>query len=173
MRIPAVWLLLGTILFLGSVSCSQAQDVPAATHNASDSTRSTIANVPSIDELMDSFVRKQEIAGAVTLVANAEEIVHLGVVGYAKLRDKSSDKQERMCVDSIFWIASMSKPVTGVCVMQLVISPTRMIPTCEEDFKRSQPSCPNEFRTCFEIGNSPHPGPPRGRGGCRVAARPV
>ncbi|MHB8972206.1 MAG: serine hydrolase domain-containing protein [Pirellulaceae bacterium] len=120
MRIPAVWLLLGTILFLGSVSFSQAQDVPVATHNASDSSRSTIANVPAIDELMDSFVRKQEIAGAVTLVADAEKIVHLGAVGYAKLSDKSSDKQERMCVDSIFWIASMSKPVTGVCVMQLV-----------------------------------------------------
>jgi len=118
MRIPAVWLLSGTILFLGSVSFSQAQDAPASTHNASDSTLSTIANVPPIDELMDAFVRNREIAGAVTLVADAQAIVHLGVVGYAKLSDKSSDKQERLCVDSIFWIASMSKPVTGVCVMQ-------------------------------------------------------
>ncbi|MHB8864131.1 MAG: serine hydrolase domain-containing protein [Pirellulaceae bacterium] len=121
MRIPAVWLLVGTIPFLGSVSSALAQNAPASTHNTADSTLSTeFANVPAIDERMDAFVRNREIAGAVTLVADAEAIVHLGAVGYAKLSDTSSDGQERMCVDSIFWIASMSKPVTGVCVLQLV-----------------------------------------------------
>ena len=120
MRILGICLLCGTILFLGSLAFSQTLADPVSTLRASDSTQSTPPNVSSIDEAVNAFVRNQEIAGAVTLVADAETVLHLGAVGCAKLKDKSSDKQDRMSVDSIFWIASMSKPVTGVCVMQLV-----------------------------------------------------
>ena len=120
MRIPGMWPLCGAILFLGSLSSAQAQDTPASTMRATDSTQSTVANVPPIDDRVDAFVREQEIAGAVTLVADAETFLHVGAVGYAKLSDQSSDRHERMREDSIFWIASMSKPVTGVCVLQLV-----------------------------------------------------
>ena len=111
---------------LGGRSCllsplsSLAQDAPASTKRAADSTQPAVANFPPIDDRMDAFVREQEIAGAVTLVADAEKVLHVGAVGYAKLKDQSSQGYERMREDSIFWIASMSKPVTGVCVMQLV-----------------------------------------------------
>ena len=120
MRILGICLLCGTTLFPGSLAFSQTQADPVATLRATDSTQPTPPNVSPIDEVVNAFVRDQEIAGAVTLVADAEKVLHLGAVGCAKLKDKSSDKQERMSVDSIFWIASMSKPVTGVCVMQLV-----------------------------------------------------
>ncbi len=120
MPIPNVWLFGGAILLLSPLSSSLAQDAPASTKRAADSTQPTVANFPPIDDRMDAFVREREIAGAVTLVADAEKVLHVGAVGYAKLQDQSSQGHERMREDSIFWIASMSKPVTGVCVMQLV-----------------------------------------------------
>ena len=120
MRIFGICLLCGTTLFPGSLAISQIQAAPVATAGATDSTQSNPPNVSPVDEVVNAFVRNHEIAGAVTLVADAEKVLHLGAVGCAKLKDKSSEKQDRMSVDSIFWIASMSKPVTGVCVMQLV-----------------------------------------------------
>ena len=119
MRMRRFVLLWGTILSQAWLSFSPAQDAPFSTSNSSDATQPTVANVRSIDECMEAFVRKREIAGAVTLVADAERVLHLGAVGDAILKDTSSGTQEPLRVDSIFWIASMSKPVTGVCVMQL------------------------------------------------------
>ena len=113
-------LLYGTFLFPALISFAQAQDASVSTGNAQDAAQPTVANVRSIDACMETFVRSGEIAGAVTLVADAERILHLGAVGDAKLQGAPTDTAEPMRVDSIFWIASMSKPVTGVCVMQLV-----------------------------------------------------
>lgn len=56
----------------------------------------------------------REIAGAVTAVATADEVVHQSAVGWA-----DRQRQQPMQVDSIFWIASMSKPITGTAVMML------------------------------------------------------
>jgi len=78
-----------------------------------------VPNVSAIDKVMETFVRDGEIAGAVTVVVDADRILHLGAVGHARLPG-SGDAPEPMRADSIFWIASMSKPVTGACVMQLV-----------------------------------------------------
>lgn len=64
---------------------------------------------------MKGFVDSGEIAGAVTLVADAEKVLHLDAVGLADLGEKRP-----MAGDSIFWIASMTKPVTGAAVMMMV-----------------------------------------------------
>src|ERR1017187_10567074 len=60
---------------------------------------------------MQEFVDKGEAAGVVTLIATRDRIVHLGAVGKTDLA-----KDRRMQTDDIFWIASMSKPVTNVCI---------------------------------------------------------
>ena len=56
---------------------------------------SAVANVRAIDECMETFVGNREIAGAVTLVADAERILHLGAVGDAKRQDTSSGAGSR------------------------------------------------------------------------------
>jgi len=60
---------------------------------------------------MQEFVDKGEAAGVVTLIATRDRIVHLGAVGKTDLA-----KDRKMQTDDIFWIASMSKPVTNVCI---------------------------------------------------------
>jgi CubicO group peptidase (beta-lactamase class C family) len=72
-------------------------------------------SIESVAQTMEKFVANKEIAGAVTLVADAKGIVHQHSVGFADL-----ELHKAMKNDSIFWIASMSKPVTGVSVMILV-----------------------------------------------------
>ncbi len=64
---------------------------------------------------LQEFVDKGEIAGAVTLVATKDRILHLGAVGKTDLA-----KDRKMRTDDIFWIASMSKPITAVCTAILV-----------------------------------------------------
>ncbi len=69
---------------------------------------------PLIVEAMDRAIAAKEIAGAVTLVADADQTLHLAAQGFADLENKSPMKE-----DSIFWIASMTKPVTGAAVMMM------------------------------------------------------
>jgi CubicO group peptidase (beta-lactamase class C family) len=60
---------------------------------------------------MREFVDKGEVAGVVTLIANKDRILHLAAVGKTDLA-----KDRKMRTDDIFWIASMSKPITAVCI---------------------------------------------------------
>ena len=64
---------------------------------------------------LQEFVDRGEISGAVTLVATKDRILHLGAVGKADLA-----KDRKIRTDDIFWIASMSKPITAVCIAILV-----------------------------------------------------
>ncbi|MCL4178031.1 MAG: beta-lactamase family protein [Verrucomicrobia bacterium] len=69
---------------------------------------------PAIRAAMQSFLESKEIAGAVTLVATPRTILHLDTVGYADVAGNRS-----MTADTLFWIASMTKPITGVAIMML------------------------------------------------------
>jgi CubicO group peptidase (beta-lactamase class C family) len=70
--------------------------------------------IPAITENMESFVKSGEIAGAVTLVADPGKTVHLSCAGLADLGTGKA-----MTQDAVFWIASMTKPVTGTAVMMM------------------------------------------------------
>jgi CubicO group peptidase (beta-lactamase class C family) len=67
-----------------------------------------------IDAAMEEMVEKKEIAGAVTAVVSKKKVLHLGTTGYADVESKRP-----MAEDTVFWIASMTKPVTAVAVMML------------------------------------------------------
>lgn len=67
-----------------------------------------------ISERMQKFVDSGEVAGAVTLVANREGVTHWEAVGKS---DLASGRAMRK--DDLFWIASMTKPMTAICVMIL------------------------------------------------------
>src|SRR6185295_5099968 len=71
-------------------------------------------HLPMIGEAMQDLVAKNEIAGAVTAVVSKDKVLHLEATGLA---DVTSNKP--MKPDTLFWIASMTKPVTGVAVLML------------------------------------------------------
>ena len=61
----------------------------------------------------DKHIAAKEIAGAVTLVATPDRVIHLGASGHAVLPDAA------MQTDAIFWIASMSKPTLATLILML------------------------------------------------------
>jgi CubicO group peptidase (beta-lactamase class C family) len=63
---------------------------------------------------MQQFVEAKTVSGAVTLVAQHGKIMRLEAVGLADI-----EAQRAMQPDSIFWIASMTKPITATAVMIL------------------------------------------------------
>lgn len=69
---------------------------------------------PAIDKAMQDCIAQHEIAGAVTLVASRDKILHLGAVGQADLATAAPLRP-----DTMFWIASMSKLITASAVMML------------------------------------------------------
>lgn len=88
------------------------QDRPAREVAASSRfDREKLAEVPKV---MEQFVREKQIAGAVTLVATRNQFVQLEAVGEADIA-----QHVPMKTDAIFWIASMTKPVTAACVLML------------------------------------------------------
>lgn len=61
------------------------------------------------------LVESKSLAGAVMLVANGEKVLDLETAGFAE-----REAQKPMPADALFWIASMSKAMTGAAVMMLV-----------------------------------------------------
>jgi CubicO group peptidase (beta-lactamase class C family) len=72
------------------------------------------SSLPGVTAKMRAHVDAGEVAGVVTLVADADRTLHLEAVGLA---DRESGTP--LAADMIFWIASMTKPVTGTAVMML------------------------------------------------------
>lgn len=64
---------------------------------------------------MQEMVAAREIAGAVTVVAGRDGVLHMESTGLADITSGRLMKP-----DTLFWIASMTKPVTGVAVLSLV-----------------------------------------------------
>ena len=78
-------------------------------------TSTTLLAREPIAAALQPFVDDHVLAGAVTLVADREKVLSVETVGFADI-----GKQKGMQPDSVFWIASMSKPITGLAVMILV-----------------------------------------------------
>jgi CubicO group peptidase (beta-lactamase class C family) len=69
----------------------------------------------AITAALQPFVDRGARAGAVTLVADKDNVLSLNAVGYADLAAR-----EPMRADTLFWIASQSKPITATALMLLV-----------------------------------------------------
>ena len=70
--------------------------------------------LPGIGTAMQDLIAKDEIAGAVTVVVSKDKILHFETTGFADVAAKRP-----MAPDTLFWIASMTKPVTGVAILML------------------------------------------------------
>src|SRR5687767_4788163 len=69
---------------------------------------------PGVGAAIQQLVTDKEIGGAVTVVVTKDKVVHLESTGLADVA-----KKEPMRPDTLFWIASMSKPITGTAILML------------------------------------------------------
>lgn len=64
---------------------------------------------------VQSFVESHSLAGAVMLVADKDKVLAVETVGFADVENKTP-----MAADTVFWIASQTKPITAAALMLLV-----------------------------------------------------
>jgi CubicO group peptidase (beta-lactamase class C family) len=69
----------------------------------------------AVPKALQQLVNSNEIPGTVALVATKDKVLHLSAVGENDLATG-----RKMKTDDVFWIASMSKPMTSVAVAMLV-----------------------------------------------------
>lgn len=88
--------------------------IAAATAATSVRAQDAAPSIESVNQSLQTFVDSHQLSGAVTLVADRDRILHLGAVGQADL-----ESGRAMTPDTLFWIASMTKPIAGTAVMIL------------------------------------------------------
>jgi CubicO group peptidase (beta-lactamase class C family) len=75
-----------------------------------------LAQTPAgIAQVLQPYVDRHVLAGAVTLVASPDAVLSLEAVGYADIA-----AAQPMRTNAVFWIASMTKPMTATALMMLV-----------------------------------------------------
>jgi len=75
----------------------------------------TAAGAAGIDQALTEAVKSGRVPGVVALAANDKGTVYSGAFGVRSLA-----QSQAMTVDSVFWIASMTKAVTTAAAMQMV-----------------------------------------------------
>jgi CubicO group peptidase (beta-lactamase class C family) len=90
-------------MLLAGFLCSAGQCAPAAERS-----------LALVSAAVQPFVDRHEFAGVVTLVARGDEIIHLDAIG-----ERDREAHDPLQVDDIFWIASMTKPMTATALMIL------------------------------------------------------
>lgn len=65
--------------------------------------------------LLQPFVDRHELAGAIGMVVDKDRVLSVTPVGFADIAGRKAMKP-----DALFWIASQTKPMTAVAVMMLV-----------------------------------------------------
>ncbi len=93
------------------VSCLLAANLPIAKPEASGMSAERLKRLTAA---MQGYVGRNEVAGAITLVSRRGHVVHLETAGVMDIDSKSPMKR-----DTIFRLASMTKPITSVAVMML------------------------------------------------------
>ncbi len=76
---------------------------------------SQAAEQSEIDSVLREAVERGDVPGVVAMAATSEKIIYEAAYG-----KRFVGQSEEMTLDSVFWIASMTKPVTSVAAMQLV-----------------------------------------------------
>jgi methyl acetate hydrolase len=69
----------------------------------------------AIDAILRAAVERKDVPGVVALVANRDRVLYQGSFGVA---DVSTGRE--LTADALFRIASMTKPITSLALLQLV-----------------------------------------------------
>src|SRR5690606_2117089 len=68
-----------------------------------------------LDEILAKAVSDSVLPGVVAYVKQGKNILYEGAFG-----NRDTEKKNEITVDSIFWLASMTKAITSIAAMQLV-----------------------------------------------------
>ena len=107
------------LVLLAAGSVAVAQDLPTAPPAQLGLDPGRLERIVT---LVEEAVNRQEVAGAVTLVARLGRVGHLEAVGW-----RDVGRRVPMETDTLFRIASMTKAVTSVAAMQLYESGALML----------------------------------------------
>ncbi|MGH6966865.1 MAG: serine hydrolase domain-containing protein [Phenylobacterium sp.] len=113
MTIDRRGLLAGSIALAG-VGLSVREALAAVTTASPESVGFSAAGLAELDKAMHGLVDEQKLAGVTTLVARHGKVVHFDAYGKRDLTAGAPMEK-----DTIFRIASMTKPITGVAMMML------------------------------------------------------
>ncbi len=69
---------------------------------------------PAIRTAIEKFIDAQDISGAVTVVVAKDKVLAVDTIGLADIATKKP-----MHLDTLFWVASMTKPFTAVSILML------------------------------------------------------
>jgi CubicO group peptidase (beta-lactamase class C family) len=108
--------LLGSALLLAALACTTQETTSGPPRLAPPGSAGFSGErLVRIAERMQAFEQDERISGVVTLVWRRSKLVHNDVLGYQDVESKTPMRR-----DTIFRIASMSKPITSVAVLMLV-----------------------------------------------------
>jgi methyl acetate hydrolase len=74
-----------------------------------------MGSTSAIDDALRAATQRRTAPGIVAMAATADRVIYQNVFG---VRDV--DTAQPMTMDSVFWIASLTKAITTVAAMQLV-----------------------------------------------------
>ena len=75
----------------------------------------TAADRFPVAQTLEPYITNGELPGMVTIIADKDTILQVDTIGYADLETKQPMKS-----DTVFWVASQTKPITAIAVMILV-----------------------------------------------------
>jgi len=110
----AALLCLGGFWFGGDGRCPAADAPETAAGRADADAQVDAGLLGQIPQRIQEFVDQKQISGAVTLVTDRLRVIHLEAVGLADV-----ESRRPMRPDTMFCIASMTKPITAAAVMIL------------------------------------------------------
>lgn len=110
---PAVWFLVGIVCAFAPPAAAQTKTSGLLEARPAEAGMDA-QQLAKIPQRMQQVVEQKQGSGVVTLVVKQGKIVHLEAVGLADV-----DAKRPMYKDSLFAIASMTKPITATAVMIL------------------------------------------------------
>lgn len=133
------------LVFLAAIT--YGDDMPRSDAKSQGFSPEKLERVPAI---LKEAVEKKQIAGGVALVARRGKIVHVSSAGMQDIENKMP-----MADGTIFRIASMSKPITSVAVMQLVeegkLKVTDNLSKFVPEFKEMKVAVPSQDGKSFDL----------------------
>lgn len=111
------WSLLAAFVTLSTVALAQEQEASPAQEvwqNGQASVSLDVDALAAVDTLMSEYVDNGRVAGMVVSVAYRNEVVYSKAAG-----TRGAEDDRPLKIDDLFRIYSMTKPITGVAMMQL------------------------------------------------------
>ena len=139
-------LLAASLAFVFLATVARGDELPRGDAKSQGFSPEKLERIPA---LLKEAVEKKQIAGGVALVARRGKVIHFSTAGL-----KDIENMTPMTDGTIFRIASMSKPITSVAVMQLVedgrLKVTDRLSKYVPEFKDMKVAVPSKDGKSFE-----------------------